>query len=98
MKNIVLWWGEQLKAINLKEPTILLEPFGRDTAPAIALTALYLADSNPDALMLVMPADQNIVDIPAFCALKGACKPSTIVKCIDRGVGTTLLSWVRAFK
>ena len=58
--------GEQLKAINLKEPTILLEPFGRDTAPAIALTALYLADSNPDALMLVMPADQNIADIPTF--------------------------------
>ncbi len=58
--------GEQLQAIDVGQSTILLEPCARDTAPAIALAALYLASDDPDALMLIMPADHNIVDISAF--------------------------------
>ena len=58
--------GEQLQELGLKHRTIILEPFTRDTAPAIALAALYLADNNPNALMLVMPADQVIGNRNAF--------------------------------
>ena len=50
-----------------ERPTFLLEPFGRNTAPAIALAALQVADRHgPDALMLVMPADHLISDEALF--------------------------------
>ena len=45
---------------------ILLEPEGRNTAPAIALAALEVAATDPDALMLVLPSDHVIQDIDAF--------------------------------
>ena len=55
-----------------ERPTFLLEPFGRNTAPAIALAALQVADRHgPDALMLVMPADHLISDEPLFGATVG---------------------------
>ena len=45
---------------------IILEPVGRNTAPAIALAALAAAENNPDELMLVMPSDQVLQDEQAF--------------------------------
>src|SRR5690606_3638065 len=45
---------------------ILLEPFGRNTAPALTLAALYAVDNHQDPLLLVMPADHVISDIDAF--------------------------------
>ena len=44
----------------------MLEPLGRNSAPACCVAALMLADSEPDALMLIMPSDHAISDIPAF--------------------------------
>lgn len=58
--------GEQLNQIHGGGATILLEPEGRNTAPAIALAAFELAKDNPDEIMLVMPADHVIADIDAF--------------------------------
>lgn len=55
--------AEQLQEIK-KTSSIILEPFGRNTAPAIALAALSLED---DPLLLVMPADHVIEDEVAFC-------------------------------
>jgi len=47
----------------------LLEPIGRNTAPAIALAARYVQDAHgPDALMLVLPADHLVRDISSFQA------------------------------
>lgn len=47
----------------------LLEPKGRNTAPAIALAALAVAETHgPDAVMFVLPADHLIPDISAFVA------------------------------
>jgi hypothetical protein len=44
----------------------LLEPMGRNTAPAIALAALYVRwQHGPDAVMLVLPSDHLIADLPA---------------------------------
>lgn len=54
--------AEQLRSINSTSKDIILEPFGRNTAPAIALAAL----AQPDALMLVLSADHVIKDIAAF--------------------------------
>jgi len=59
---------EQCQAIGCEPAAIYLEPAGRNTAPAIALAALHLAEGEhtPDALMLVMPADHVIRDQAAF--------------------------------
>jgi mannose-1-phosphate guanylyltransferase/mannose-6-phosphate isomerase len=48
------------------KPHYMLEPTGRNTAPAIALAALWALDKDPEACMLVMPADHLITDTPAF--------------------------------
>jgi mannose-1-phosphate guanylyltransferase/mannose-6-phosphate isomerase len=57
--------AEQLLAIN-KKAQIILEPEGRNTAPAIALAANIVAEANADVLLLVMPADHVIKDVGAF--------------------------------
>lgn len=50
-------------------PTFLLEPCGRNTAPAVALAALRVATVHgPAATLLVLPADHLIADLPAFAA------------------------------
>lgn len=59
--------AQQLQSIGVKKSSILLEPIGRNTAPAIALAALETLRHQPnDALMLVLPADHVIRDIAAF--------------------------------
>ena len=53
--------AEQLRQIGVTDSTIILEPTGRNTAPAITLAALYIKDRyGIDALMLVMPSDHTI--------------------------------------
>jgi mannose-1-phosphate guanylyltransferase/mannose-6-phosphate isomerase len=48
-------------------PSFLVEPFGRNTAPAVALAALAVAEQQgPEALLLVLPADHLIEDVAAF--------------------------------
>ncbi|MGB9606508.1 MAG: mannose-1-phosphate guanylyltransferase/mannose-6-phosphate isomerase, partial [Bryobacteraceae bacterium] len=46
----------------------LLEPSGRNTAAAVAAAALHVAETNPDAILLVLPADHLIADQAAFAA------------------------------
>jgi mannose-1-phosphate guanylyltransferase/mannose-6-phosphate isomerase len=58
--------GEQLQEVGIANGGILLEPVARNTAPAIALAALHLRAQDPDAVMLVMPADHLIDDEEAF--------------------------------
>src|SRR6202011_5059246 len=59
--------AEQLRSINWPPRAIVLEPAGRNTAPAIALAAhAALAAEEGDPLMLVLPADHVIVDVVAF--------------------------------
>ena len=59
--------AQQLQSIGVKKSSIVLEPKGRNTAPAIALAALEaLRSQSDDALMLVLPADHVIRDIAAF--------------------------------
>ncbi len=58
--------AEQLRKMNVPPRQILLEPVGRNTAPAILVSALQIAQENPDGVMLVMPSDHLILDIPNF--------------------------------
>jgi len=58
--------AEQVAALGKTPETIILEPEGRNTAPALTLAALYLSRSTPDSLMVVMPADHVITEREAF--------------------------------
>jgi mannose-1-phosphate guanylyltransferase / mannose-6-phosphate isomerase len=61
--------AEQLRLIGVKPRAIVLEPLGRNTAPAIALAALAALKTAPegeDPVLLVLPADHVIRDITAF--------------------------------
>ena len=61
--------AEQLRALGTSAQAIVLEPVGRNTAPAIALAALVALAGGPgDALLLVLPADHLIHDVSAFQA------------------------------
>jgi len=58
--------AEQCQQIDIKNPTILLEPVGRNTAPAIAAAALQSLKTSDDAMLLVLSADHVIQDVEAF--------------------------------
>ncbi|WP_018140510.1 mannose-1-phosphate guanylyltransferase/mannose-6-phosphate isomerase [Thioalkalivibrio sp. ALJ7] len=58
--------AEQLRAIGVEHARILLEPEGRNTAPAIALAALQAQAEGRDPLLLVLAADHHIGDPDAF--------------------------------
>ncbi len=58
--------AEQCQQINITNPTVLLEPVGRNTAPAIAATAFQALKDNQDSILLVLSADHIIQDILAF--------------------------------
>jgi mannose-1-phosphate guanylyltransferase/mannose-6-phosphate isomerase len=60
-----------LREIGSVADALVLEPVGRNTAPAACIAALRLAASEPDALMLVMPSDHVIADRAAFRAAVG---------------------------
>ena len=59
---------EQLSAAGIDPGAILIEPEGRNTAPAVLAAALWLEKSAPDALMLVAPSDHVVPDAAAFRA------------------------------
>ncbi|MDQ3288168.1 MAG: mannose-1-phosphate guanylyltransferase/mannose-6-phosphate isomerase [Pseudomonadota bacterium] len=77
--------GEQLQAIGVASGGIVLEPMPRNTAPAIALAALHVLAADPDASMLVLPADHLIDDVAAF---RGA---------VDKAIRLGADGWLVAF-
>jgi len=58
--------AEQLRQINKESNGIILEPIGKNTAPAIALAALKFINNGEDPLLLVLSADHLIQNIDAF--------------------------------
>jgi len=59
---------EQLAEVGIDPGAILIEPEGRNTAPAILAAALFLSQTEPDAIMLVAPSDHVVPDAKAFHA------------------------------
>lgn len=60
--------AEQLRAVGRDPLTIMLEPVGRNTAPAAAAAALYCRARHPEALIVLLPADHVIRDVEGFRA------------------------------
>ena len=58
--------AEQARQINKKLDCIILEPFGKNTAPAIALAAIKLRKNNKNPTLLILAADHLIKDLDAF--------------------------------
>ena len=58
--------AEQLQMLGVTDASILLEPVARNTAPAIALAALQALSRDPEATLLVLPADHLIGDTASF--------------------------------
>jgi mannose-1-phosphate guanylyltransferase/mannose-6-phosphate isomerase len=58
--------AEQIRAVGIVPSAILLEPVGRNTAPAVALAALKAQELSADAMLVIAPADHVIRDPRAF--------------------------------
>jgi mannose-1-phosphate guanylyltransferase/mannose-6-phosphate isomerase len=66
---------EQLRELKSVTATLLLEPVGRNTAPAITLAALQAVAGGDDPILVVTPADQTVIDTAAFAlALQNAVR------------------------
>ncbi|MDH0081676.1 mannose-1-phosphate guanylyltransferase/mannose-6-phosphate isomerase [Stutzerimonas stutzeri] len=70
--------AEQLRQLGMEQASILLEPVGRNTAPAIALAALQATQQGDDPILLVLAADHLIQDVDAFHSSIQAAMPFAI--------------------
>ena len=79
--------AEQMREINIKPNKILLEPFGKNTAPAIALSALLATQIEKEPILLVMSSDHEIKDNEKFIeAIKEGLKCANNDKLVTFGV------------
>ena len=79
--------AEQLRALGLTASAILLEPAGRNTAPAVALAALKAQEIDPEATIVVAPADHVIRDTSAFqAAATVAARLAQVGKLVTFGI------------
>ena len=68
--------AEQLRELGCTPAAIVLEPVGRNTAPAIAVAALQATADGTDPLLLVLPSDHVIADAAGFRAAVAAATPA----------------------
>jgi len=68
--------AEQLRQVGAPTPAILLEPMGRNTAPAIAAAAMQALREGDDPLLLVLPSDHVVGDADAFRAAVRKAMPA----------------------
>ncbi len=61
--------AEQLREIGFEQISVVLEPVARNTAPAVAAAALLALEADPNAIILVVPSDHVLANLPAFLAL-----------------------------
>ena len=57
---------DQLREMTQIEATLLLEPTGRNTAPALTLAAMQAIENGDDPILVVTPADQTVINGPSF--------------------------------
>jgi len=82
--------AEQLQQVGAEPAAIILEPVGRNTAPAIAVAALEATRDGADALMLVLPSDHVITDEAAFrSAVQAAASAAEAGKLVTFGIVPT---------
>ena len=79
--------AEQIRQIGVEPKTILLEPIGRNTAPAIALAALKSHEQGKDPLLLILSADHEIRNSEKFLdAIKNGILPASNGDLVTFGV------------
>ena len=83
--------AEQMRQIGIEHPAIILEPEGRNTAPAIALAAIHDQSVNgSDSVLLVLAADHVIADVEAFhLAIEKALTAAQDQKLVTFGIVPT---------
>ncbi|WP_039902967.1 mannose-1-phosphate guanylyltransferase/mannose-6-phosphate isomerase [Paraburkholderia hospita] len=73
-----------------KAATVILEPIGRDTAPALTVAALSIASNDRDGIMVVMPADHAMTDVAEFhVTLATAIKFADANQIVTMGIAPT---------
>lgn len=82
--------AEQLQQVGAEPAAIILEPVGRNTAPAIAVAALEATRDGADALLLVLPSDHVITNEAAFrAAVQAAAGAAEAGKLVTFGIVPT---------
>jgi mannose-1-phosphate guanylyltransferase/mannose-1-phosphate guanylyltransferase/mannose-6-phosphate isomerase len=82
--------AEQLREAGIAGAQILLEPVGRNSAPAICAAALLAAETDPDAVLWIMAADAAIADVPALnAAIKHAAAAAAVGYFVTFGMQPT---------
>ena len=75
--------AEQLRAVSINDARIVLEPVGRNSAPAIAAAAVLVAEDDPDAILWILATDHVIADSAAlrrsFAAAAVAARTGRVV-------------------
>jgi mannose-1-phosphate guanylyltransferase / mannose-6-phosphate isomerase len=78
---------DQFRELDLPAAVLLLEPAGRNTAPAMTLAALHAIEDGADPVLAVTPSDQTVTDEQAFaCALQRAVSAATGGAIVTLGV------------
>ncbi|MEO8152855.1 MAG: mannose-1-phosphate guanylyltransferase/mannose-6-phosphate isomerase [Rhizobacter sp.] len=78
---------DQLREQKIEPAAVLLEPMGRNTAPALTLAALQALESGADPVLVVTPADQTVTDGAAFtAALQQAVREATTGAIVILGI------------
>lgn len=82
--------ADQLLQLRISPTSLLLEPVGRNTAPAVAAAAMLAAKRHPDAILVVLPADHAIADVAGFrAAMKRAVGAAQDGRFVTFGVKPT---------
>ena len=80
---------EELRAVGATPSAIVLEPFGRNTAAAAYIAALTVEAQNPDALVLLLPADHIIRDRTAFHKAIALAAPFAQTRLVTFGISAS---------
>lgn len=70
--------SEQSQSIGIKPETVILEPEGRNTAPAVLAASLWAELYDPASLLLIVPADHVIANPEEFCAVVSQAKQAAL--------------------
>lgn len=78
---------DQLREVSIEYATVLLEPVGRNTAPALTLAAMAAMEAGQDPILVVTPADHHIPDVGAFIhAMHQAIDQATLGHIVTLGI------------
>jgi len=92
---------EQLREKGVEPAAVILEPIGRNTAPALTLAALAACEGGADPVLVVSPADQTVTDQAAFTAalqkaVRGAADGAIVILGITPTSPETAYGYIRS--